>query len=84
MLQEHQQLRSGLTEQQQTQHEKQLQQMDRTKNQLDTSLDALDFELAQTEVNGDRVREKARDMDKTLKKLEDQQRDWDRDMTGQS
>jgi chromosome segregation ATPase len=74
MNQEQERMFSGLTPEQRTATQDQVQQMEQSRERLQKMSDALGLALEEDAVNADKVRTQARDMQTELDRLRDQQR----------
>lgn len=79
MQQQQETLRSGFDEEQKAAVQELTLQMNHSQMDLDSFSEALAFERNQVDANPDRVREQVRKMDRTSKKLEQQQREMGAD-----
>jgi len=68
---------SGLTPEQRTATQNQVQQMEQSRERLQNMSDALGLALEEDGVNADKVRTQARDMQSELDRLRDQQRNFE-------
>jgi hypothetical protein len=75
MQQERERLAASLNDEQKIAAQNRLQEMARNQAQLEGFSEALGFELEQASLNGDKIRDQVRDMDRVSKKLQQQQRD---------
>jgi hypothetical protein len=75
MRHERERLVTGFDDEQKAAIQNRLQEMNHSQTDLDYLSDALGFELNQAELNSDKVREQVRNIDRSAKELQQQQRD---------